>query len=554
MAKVEIAASFTDQMILQREMHVPVWGKATTGKTLTVTFAGQTMRATADSDGRWQVVLDPMQASAAGRTLTVDGDGRVQLTGVLVGEVWLASGQSNMQYAMSQTDDGKAALPQATHPLIRIYQRPVGKRGREEWMSCTPETAEDLSAVAYFYARHLRKELDVPIGLIVRAVGGTTIQSWVAPESITHNVLIQKNLAEAARRKAEFPRYEVEKTKYDKRNPPTREVQHFLAEMSQLTYYRGTGIGGLYNRMIKPLQPFAIRGVIWYQGEFNNRLGQAYDYREWQACLADGWRKAWGQGEFPFLFVQMQVLGNPTTALLRESQATTLDRCPNTAMAVICDQSVGLHPPTKQVAGDRLAIAARSLVYGEEHPPMGPRLKAHRCFDRECVLTFDNVGEGLIAKGEKLRGFFVAGSDAAFHVAQAKIIGKDQISISCDAVAQPVAVRYAWLNDPRQEMTLFNSVDLPASPFRTDTFSDARSLDHLVANVKTKEKPKQRVRRSERKHRRPRLQRCWGARSSLYHHAEPRPAPRAIRTVNRFSCTSDVRADTGSVDDGSQSD
>ncbi len=487
---VQVAAPFGDHMVLQRGMKIPIWGSAAEGQTITVTFAGQTKQGKANRAGRWHVVLDPLKASNESQTLTIQGGGRIELTDVLVGEVWLASGQSNMQYSLSKTEDGKAALPEAMHSQIRIYQRPIGKRGRDEWMACTPRTAAELSAVAYFFSKHLHEKLNVPIGIIVRAVGGTTIQRWVAPESIENNELIQKHMAEAKRRSQDFARYETERVKYDKRNKPSPEIQQFLTEMGQLAFYRGAGLGGLYGRMIQPLQPFAIRGVIWYQGEFNNRSGQAYDYREWQSCLVRGWRKAWGQGDFPFLFVQMQVLGNATTALLRESQTTTLDRCPNTAMAVICDQSAGLHPPYKNIAGERLAMAARSLAYQETMPPMGPILKSHHRENGKVILTFRHVGEGLKAKGGHLKGFMAAGADEKFHPAQARIISRDQVEVSSELVPQPAAVRYAWLKDPRQVMTLFNSTDLPASPFRTDEFSSTGSLEKRTMRQKKRSRNK----------------------------------------------------------------
>ena len=476
LARVQVAAPFTDHMVLQREMKVPVWGTATAGKTIHITFAGQTKQTTVNDAGQWKLFLDPLEASNSSRVMTIEGDEQLQLNDVLVGEVWVGSGQSNMQYSLSKTEDGKATLPAAKHPEIRIFQRPIGRRGRDEWMACTPQTAEGFSAVAYFFGKRLHEDLDVPVGLIVRAVGGTQIQRWVVPESIRDNALIQKHTVEAERRASEFPRYEEQKQKYDKRNKPTPEMQRFLTEMGQLAHYRGGGLGGLYARMIKPLQPFAIRGVIWYQGEFNNRSGQAYDYREWQACLVDGWRKSWGQGEFPFLFVQMQVLGNQTTALMRESQATTLARCPQTAMAVICDQSFGLHPAHKKIAGERLAKAAQSMVYQSGLPLMGPVLESHRQVDGKILLTFKHVGDGIRAKGGTLQGFWIAGSDKKFHVAQAAISSQNQIVVSCDQVPQPEAVRYAWMNDPREFMTLYNSDDLPASPFRTDQFVETGSL------------------------------------------------------------------------------
>ncbi len=477
--RLTAAPLFTDHMVLQQGIAVPVWGNARPGQKVTVRFAGQQHTAPTGKRGQWQVKLLPLKATAEGRTLTIESDGEVRnYKDVVVGEVWVCSGQSNMQYAMKQTNDGKAAIAAADHPLIRFFGRTPGVRAPDHWQACKPENVAHLSAVAYFFARRLHQDQKTPIGLIVRAVGGTTIQRWASPRHYRTNAIIQKLAEQAAERSDEFAQLEVEKKKYDKRNKPPAGKARWLAEMSNLAYYRN--VGGLYERMIRPLQPFAIRGVIWYQGEFNNRNRQAFEYREWQENLVQGWRKEWAQGDFPFLFVQMQGLGNATTALLRESQATTLKRCNNTAMAVICDQSTGLHPLEKQVAGDRLAIAASSLVYGADHPAMGPSFKSLEIVDGKAVVTFDRADDGLVCKGEPLRGFFIAGADKKFHLAKAEITGKNQVTVRSEKVPQPVAVRYAWLNTPRGHMNLFNHAGLPAAPFRTDNWPDTQSLHDLL--------------------------------------------------------------------------
>lgn len=494
-AGLRIDSLFSDHVVLQRQMRVPVWGTTSPGASVEVEFAGQSARAKADERGNWRVDLEPLAASSQGRQMSITGDGAsIAIDDVVVGEVWIGSGQSNMALAMKESEDGKAALATARHPMLRLFKRPAAP-GRQplQWVPCTPQEVEDFSAVAYFFGKHLEEHLDVPVGLIVRAVGGTTIQRWVVPGSEERNDVLAAHVTEARRREDEFGRFEAERAKYDKRNRPPPETARWLAEMANLSYYRHP-TGGLYKRMVRPLQPLAVRGVIWYQGEFNNRPGQAYDYRYWQPVLIDGWREDWGQGDFPFLFVQMQVLGNPTTPLLRESQSMTLRQCPNTAMAVICDQSAELHPPLKKLAGDRLAMAARSLVYGEDFPCSGPTFKRMEVADGKAVLTFEHVGRGLQGKGDVLGGFFVCGEDRRFRPAQAEITGPDRVTVRCEEIEAPAAVRYAWMNDPRGVMSLTNSAGLPASPFRTDEYREVAPLDGLLPGARAAKSPRKRPR------------------------------------------------------------
>jgi sialate O-acetylesterase len=473
-ARLAVNGLFSKGAVLQQGMPIPVWGSADPGSTVTVALRGNSGTATSDKAGNWRLDLPAQQASNTVCELRISSANEVITRELWIGEVWLASGQSNMQYALRQTEDGKAAIPDANDPLLRVFMR--SGRKRANWKAITPELAPGVSAVAYFFARQVRQTRKVPIGIIVRAVGGTTIQRWISPESWKENALITERVAAATARTGEFATLEAEKAKYDKRNPPLPAEAKRLAELGNLSYYRAKGFGGLYTRYIQPLQPFAIRGVIWYQGEFNNRPGQAADYGDWQQVLVDGWRKDWGQGDFPFLFVQMQVLGNGTTALLRESQASALTRCANSAMAVICDQSVGLHPPNKAIAGIRLAAAAESLAYASGAPPGGLTLSKATIEGSRMTLDFADVAEALTWKGEP-RGFFICGPDQRFLPAVIETEPPARIILSHPAISAVVAARYAWQNDPRDSMALFNSVDLPASPFRTDTAANSAALD-----------------------------------------------------------------------------
>ena len=488
-ARLQVADLFTDGAVLQQGQVVPVWGSATPGAEVEVRFRDFSKRTLAAADGSWRVVFAPLEASYDASKLEIVGDGAaITLNDVLVGEVWVCSGQSNMQYAMKQTEDGLEAAPSAKDPHLRWFGKPLGVRASATWLPTTPEHVANFSAVAYFFGRHLREHRDVPVGLIVRAVGGTTVQRWVAPESVKTSELLQKRVADAKAKESEFDRFEAEQKKYDRKNRPDPETAAWLAEMSNLAHYRYP-FGGLYQRMIRPLQPYGIAGVIWYQGEFNNRSGQAYDYREWQPVLIEGWRDAWGLGDFPFLFVQLQVLGNATTCQMRESQALTLDRVPNTAMAVICDESSDLHPARKQVAGDRLALAARELVHGESVAGLSPELASVEFEDGACYLTFDHVGEGLeLETGSPESGFVVRGEDLQFVHADAELVDKNRVKVSAEGVADPVAVRYGWWKDPRAVMTLRNSAGLPASPFRTDR--DA--VEGMVPPIQPTSLPKKR--------------------------------------------------------------
>jgi sialate O-acetylesterase len=468
-ARLQVNRLFSDGMVLQQGREIPVWGTATPGAGIRLAFNKQHLVAVADEKGNWMGRLPAQVASAEGQAFEISGDGsEIIFQDVVVGEVWLCSGQSNMQYSLKQTDDGKVAIPTAHDPLLRWFEKKP--KGPYTWTGTTPELAPDLSAVGYFYGRALRRELDVPVGLIVRAVGGTTIQRWVEPESVNGNPFLVDRIAEAQRRGEEIKTVETEKATYDKRNKPPADVATRMAELSNLSYYSHK-FGGLYQRMIKPLQPYAIRGVIWYQGEFNNRAGQAFDYAAWQRTLIDGWRAAWGQGDFPFLYVQLQALGNATTPVMRNSQRLTLTQCSNTAMAVICDQSMGLHPPKKELTGERLALAARETVYEQEVVGLSPRLIAAAQHGGKFQLTFDHIGKGLRVKNDQLTGFMLCGPDGKFVQAQAEILSKNTVEVWAETISEARTVRYAWENNPRKNMSLENSGGLPASPFETKVFS-----------------------------------------------------------------------------------
>ena len=424
-AAVKVAPVFSDSMVLQCGMKVPVFGTADKGAKVAVQFAGQTKTATAGDDGKWTVKLDVLKASGKGAELKI---GDKVIKDVLVGEVWVCSGQSNMAFRMgSDKEIGKEA-PGANFPNIRWN----GRRGG--WAAITPGNVKGVYAVAYYFAKELHKELKVPIGLIGRAVGGTPIEEWMLPGTSD----------------------EV----YAKIDPSGRGG------------VRGSK-GGLWTRFIAPLVPYGIRGAIWYQGERNAKNGSGWHYRYLQKRQVEDWRKAWGQGEFPFGWVQVPTGANGGgMAQLRDSERRALQLTPNTGMAVFYDYGPSLHPPMKRASGKRLALWALATTYGKKDLVYsGPLLrdKDTKVKGKTLVLNFDHVGGGLVAKGgaAELKYFEVCGADGQWKPAKAVISGKTVV-VSSEEVAKPLHARYLWATGGKPVLSLLNKEGLPASPFVSD--------------------------------------------------------------------------------------
>lgn len=441
-ADVKPNALFSAGAVLQQGIKVPVWGTAKDGEKVTVKFQGQEVSTTA-KDGRWKVELAPLQASAEPSELTISGDNTIKIPGVLVGEVWIASGQSNMQWSVNQSDNPKQTVAESANPKIRLITIP--RRATPEpqndvdakWVACGPETVGDFSAVAYFFGRDLQKQLNVPVGLISTNYGGTPAEAWTSKESLA----AEKSLT----------RYHGSAT--DKPNSPS----------------------GLYNAMIYPLVPYAIRGAIWYQGESN--AGQAYEYRTLFPTMIKDWRAQWKQGDFPFLLVQlapfMKIDYEPKDfawAELRDAQLYATQSLPSVGMAVITDvgDALDIHPKWKAPVGGRLALAARALAYGEKIPYSGPEYYQQQIDGDKIVLSFKHTDGGLTSQGAgALYGFTIAGEDKKFVNAHAEIQG-DKVVVWSPLVKKPVGVRFGWANYPL--VNLWNGAGLPASPFRTDDF------------------------------------------------------------------------------------
>lgn len=470
-------------MVLQRGVKVPVWGTGAEGEKVTVTFAGQTKEATV-KDGKWRVDLDPLKASATPAELVVKGANEKKISDVLVGEVWICSGQSNMAWTLSNCDNAQEEISNANHPTIRLLT--VGKKMAAEpmtnfsgkWTVCTPQTAKSFSGVGYFFGRDLQAALKVPIGLINSSWGGTQAEAWTPNSSLKmlpdwdeRWKKYEDNIARADELRAAF-RAQTDQWKKDraekKKGTPARGPRAPLLPDNPVWP------SNLYNGMIAPLQPFAIQGVIWYQGESNT--GDPSFYYTLFPEMIRSWRQTWGQGDFPFLFVQLAphardgLPDGVNVAGIREAQRRTLDKVPNTAMVVTTD--VGnpgdVHPRKKEPVGQRLALAAQSLAYGSKTVYSGPNFSKITIDGSKAILHFHHVGGGLVALDDgKLRGFFIAAADKVFYPAEAVIEG-DKIVVSSPNVSEPVAVRFGYKNVP--DVNLWNKDGLPASPFRTDNF------------------------------------------------------------------------------------
>lgn len=477
---VQLPALFSDHMVLQRDRPVPVWGRAEAGEKVTVQFAGQTKSATAGADGKWIVTLDKLAANQP-LTLTVSGKNTVTVNDVLVGEVWLGSGQSNMAMQVSRAKDFEQEKAAANLPQIRMFTVTSGPANtaqsdcRGEWKVCTPETVGAFSATAYFFGREIHNSLNVPVGLINSSVGGTPIESWISPEAQKEAPELKAFFEAQARADAAFDpvaakaKYErdlakhkeaVKKAKAAGEKAP-RAPQDPVAQRA-----RKGNVGGLFNGKIAPLIPFAMRGALWYQGEANTAPDKAPHYKHQLSLLVTDWRRRWGAGDFPFAWVQLPNFTRPGDGwpLVREAMLQTL-KLPHTGMAITIDigDPKDIHPTNKQDVGKRLAMWALATVYGKNGIPSGPLPAGHETRGNEIVVTF-KYGSGLIGKGGSLHGFEIAGEDRKWVPAQARIVG-ETVVVTHPAIEKPAAVRYAWKDNP--EANLYNAAGLPASPFRT---------------------------------------------------------------------------------------
>ncbi len=457
-AEVKLPAIFGNNMVLQRNMRVPVWGTAQPGEKITVAVGARKVVVTADSQGNWMARVGPFAAGGP-HTLTVSAEsGSVTFENVMFGEVWVASGQSNMEWPLAAVRNAEFEVANAKYPNIRLFvvQKAVSPEPLRDckgsWSECTPESARGFSAVAYFFGRYLHRHLQMPIGLIESAWGGTPAESWTSRKWLEGDPDLTPMLARIP------PPGQTTKP-----NDPTKPAWDAWTPT------------GLYNAMIAPIVSYGIAGAIWYQGESN--ADRAYQYRKLFPAMIRCWREAWGQGDFAFLWVQLANFmkrqpdpGESAWAELREAQTMTLS-LPKTGQAVIIDigEADDIHPRNKQDVGTRLALQAMKVAYGEKNIiASGPTFKSMAVRGNTAIVTFENVGAGLSTSDSlPVAGFAVAGADRKFHWADAKISG-NTVVLTCRDVEHPVAVRYAWADNPK--CNLVNSAGLPACPFRTDNW------------------------------------------------------------------------------------
>lgn len=472
LADVTLPSFFSEGMVLQRDRPCPVWGRASVGEAVTVTFRGQTVRTTADALGRWRVALAPTAAGAPFELTVAGAANTVAIQNVAVGEVWVASGQSNMGFAVARGNDAAKEIAASTYPQIRFFHvaKTVSETPLEdakgEWKASMPATAGDFSAVAYFFARNLHEKLGVPIGILQTEWGGTPAEAWTSPSALAADPALRQVFVDWAEVLEQYPnamaRYELAMKEFEAGKRKSRPGQPNGPNYPHMP-------SGLYNAMISPLVPYAIRGAIWYQGENNAHRGRAELYRRLFPAMITDWRNAWKQGDFPFLFVQLANFAKVPEAgewpELREAQRETLSLA-NTGMAVTVDvgDPQDIHPTNKQDVGLRLALAARGIVYGEKVVYAGPLFRQTVRDGSSMRVYFDHTGGGLKLRGAALNGFEVAGAEGKWIAADARVDGETVVA-SAPGVREPVRVRYAWANDP--PASLFNAEGLPASPFQS---------------------------------------------------------------------------------------
>ena len=477
-ADVVLPALFSEHMVLQSGEGANVWGWADPGEKVTVTLRDQTRSATADAKGKWKLKLVNLAAGQGG-ALTVTGKNTVVIPDVLVGEVWLCSGQSNMAFGVG----GQENKP-LTFPEFRVFtEQSLGEGEPQEkckgaWVVCSPETVKQISGTAYFFGKTLHETLKQPVGLVVSAVGGTRIESWTSTE-------VQRGVPELK------PQFDALAEKLSRYNPVTAKAakEKQLAAFQELVEKakaagtrppnppspqydpRASGPGNLFNAKIAPLIPYTVRGAIWYQGEANAQTAEEGKFYARQLpMLIQDWRSRWGQGDFPFAWVQLPKYRHPKFTGWREARESMLKalEVPNSGMAVMVDTGDPdkIHPNNKKETGRRLSLWALAKVYRHDIPYSGPLPAGHTVRGAEIEVSFKHTDGGLAAQGgEPLKGFLIAGENRVWHPASARIVG-DKVVVSSPDVKSPKAVRYAWEDVP--DCNLFNGAGLPASPFRTD--------------------------------------------------------------------------------------
>jgi sialate O-acetylesterase len=484
-----LAPCFSNNMVLQRNVRVTLWGNAQPNEEVNISLQGQAAKIKADKSGCWEAVLSPLAAGGPYALSVLTANGATQkLDSIYVGEVWLAGGQSNMAFRLDQSYESERHIAEANNPDIKFMLVPhVYYKGHQVkdslmvWRNATAQDVGMMSAVAYFFAKKLQAELDVPVGVVCCYKGGTPAEAWMTRELLAANddfspILtryekILENLGVQGVEQ-EFTSYSAQLREF--KAAEKRGEKDIKRPVEPMGPYNPKRPVGLYETMLSRIIPFTFAGILWYQGEAN--ASRAEQYRTLFPALIDLWRNKFRNPALPFLFVQLSSYGHPAYgekpvwAELREAQLHTWQNVSNTAMAVSIDvgEKDDIHPTRKEVVGLRLSAAALATVYGGSNVYSGPVYKSMKVKEGMAWLDFTHVGKGLAAQGDSgLQGFSICGSDRKFVPAQAGIEGA-QVKVWADDVSKPVAVRYGWSN--YANANLFNLDGFPASPFRTDSF------------------------------------------------------------------------------------
>ena len=481
-ADIKLNSLFSDNIVLQRGMEVPVWGWADNGEKIKVEFAGQTV-STVAQNGKWMVKLKPLKENNQPQEMKITGNNSITIKNILIGEVWICSGQSNMEWALGRSTGGEEANAASNNDQLRIFNVPHNvqlkpvENVNAKWVLSEPKVTKNLSAVGYWFMSKLQKELNVPVGFINVAFGGTVIESWMSQEAL-NTMPIKDKYMDLATMKGEYDANElkikpikdawlraVDSCKINKLPAPPRPAV-------LPSEFKGTTT--IYNGEICPIVPFAVKGIAWYQGESNAYVGRAETYYDLLPAMIKLWRSDWKRNDLPFIIFQITPNRKPQTdpneksgiAIVQEAQLKASQTVPNTALVITMDVAESdVHYKNKQPVGERAFKAAMNMAYGKNIEYCGPVYKTMKIDGNKIVIDFTHAASGLTQKGDTLKGFVIAGADKKFFFANA-VIKNNTVVVSSPIVAQPVAVRYGWADFPA--VNLFNKEGIPASPFRTD--------------------------------------------------------------------------------------
>ncbi len=489
-AEFKLPAIISDHMVLQQKQTNPIWGWDAPGTKVTVTFAGQTKSAEAGADGKWTVKLDPVPVNAQPQKITIAGTQTREINDVLVGEVWMCSGQSNMGFTLGNDWNGDLEAAASKLPNLRLIKVPqLGTQELQndfngQWRASAADSATTFSAVGFMFGRYLHEILGVPVGLIDNSWGGSAAEAWVRRETIEKDPRFKLLMETTKTREADL-QTEAAKQAYEKVLAKWKEDAEKLKALgkpiprqpqSPEQWLAGNARpGNIFAGVVNPTLGYGMKGVVWYQGESN--ASRAYEYAELFPFMIEQWRKEWKQGDFSFYWVQLAdymvekaEAGDSQWAELRESQTKTM-KLPNTGQAVIIDLGEGkdIHPKNKHDVAARLVRWALAKDYGLPFPYRSPEFKSLEIKDTKAIVTLDLFG-GVLRPFDVLeaRGFAICGEDKVWHNAKGTIVGANKVEVTSDAVAKPIAVRYAWADNPIANLATMQG--LPLTPFRTDDF------------------------------------------------------------------------------------